>query len=348
MGHLSAQSQSERFSFRLPQRREFRFEGKLSQWRAAAQPHWLRAWAVDGSTNSVEFGDCVVLQLQPGASLDSVVRGRTLELSRVVSSNVFILQAPNAVVAALEASRLAALPGVLAGYPIIRQEVSLDGLYAARPNDPHFPPQLANVIGQWYLENRDTTNGAVLGPDLNVRGAWPYTRGEGVTLAIADTGIEPTHRELTNALAGAPHRNFANGSNSPAPLFRNCSWAHGTECAGLAVAAANNAFGMAGVAPGAKVAGWGIFTNASPRLVSDDRVMDMFIYAPTVVGVQSHSWTHVGIRQLGLTTLENIGIEIAVQGGRFGRGAVLVRPAGNDRGSLANANDDAYCSDPRV
>jgi len=348
-GQLNAQTQSERCSFRLPQRRDFHFEGKFSELRTeAARSHWLKAWEADGSTNWVEFGDCVVLQLQPGASLKSIAKVRALELSRVVSSNVFILQAPNAVVAALEASRLAALPGVVAGYPIIRQEVSLDGLYAARPNDPHFPPQLANVIGQWNLENRDVTNGAVLGPDLNVRGAWPYTRGEGVTLAIADSGIEATHRELTNALAGTPHRNFANSSNSPAPSFRNGRWAHGTECAGLAVAAANNAFGMAGVAPGAKVAGWVIFTNDPPRLVSDDRVIDMFVYAPTVVGVQSHSWTHVGTRQLGLTTLENIGIEIAVQGGRFGRGAVLVRPAGNDRAILANANDDAYCSDPRV
>jgi subtilisin family serine protease len=347
--HGSAQAQSEGFCFRLPQRREFHFEGKLSQMQSAArQPQWLRAWATDGSTNSVEFGDRVVLQLQPGASLDSVVRGQSLKLSRTVSSNVFILQAPNAVVAVLEARRLSAAPGVVAGYPIVRQEVSLDGLYAARPNDPHFPPQLANVSSQWYLENRDTTNGAVLGPDLNVRGAWPYTRGEGVTLAIADSGIEATHQDLTNALADAPHRNFANGSNNPAPLFRNGAWAHGTECAGLAAAAADNAFGMAGVAPGAKVAGWVIFTNSSPRLVSDDRLMEMFAYAPTVVGVQSHSWTHVGIRQLGLTTLENIGIEMAVQSGRFGRGVVLLRSAGNDRGSLANANDDAYCSDPRV
>ncbi|HEU0009525.1 MAG TPA: S8 family serine peptidase [Verrucomicrobiae bacterium] len=349
-GQLSAQTPSERLCFRLPQRREFRFESKLSQLQpAASRPHWLRAWAMDGSTNSVEFGDRVVLQLQPGASLDSVVRGQSLKLSRTVSSNVFILQAPNAVVAALEASRLSAAPGVAAGYPIIRQEVSLDGLYAARPNDPHFPPQLGTTIGQWNQENRDVTNGAVLGPDLNVRGAWPYTRGEGVTIAIADTGIEISHRELTNAAAGAPHLNFADLSNDPTPTqFTNSSWAHGTECAGLAVAAANNAFGMAGVAPGAKVAGWVIFTNDSPRLVSDERLHDMFVYASNVVGVQSHSWTHPGRRQRGLTTLENLGIESAVSDGRFGRGAVLLRPSGNDREILANANDDAYCSDPRV
>jgi len=50
--HVSAQSQSERFYFRLPQRREFHFEGKLSQMQSAArQPQWLRAWAMDGSTN---------------------------------------------------------------------------------------------------------------------------------------------------------------------------------------------------------------------------------------------------------------------------------------------------------
>jgi subtilisin family serine protease len=322
----------------------------LSERRAAeAQEHWLEAQPDDGSTNTVEFGDQVVLELAPGTKLDSLVKGKSLALSRTVSSNIFLLQAPNAVAAAREAARLADAPGVRASYPIIRQAVALDGLFSARPNDPHYPPQLANVVSEWHLENRDTTNGAVLGPDLNVRAAWAYTRGEGVTIAIGDTGIELPHRDLTNRTIGAPHRNFGTGLSNATPFTTNATWAHGTECAGLAAAESDNAFGMAGVAPRAKLAGWVVFTNTtSLRLVSDDRLMDMFQYASNIVDVQNHSWTHVPLRLSGLTTLENLGMENAVQFGRRGRGTVIVRPAGNDRSRLASPNDDGYCNDPRV
>ena len=244
---------------------------------------------------------------------------------------------------------MADLPGVTASYPVMRQEVSLDGLYAARPNDPHFTPSFAGVVGQWYLENRDQTNGTRLGPDLNVRAAWPISRGEGITIAIGDTGVEVMHRDLTNRAFGAPHHNFSTDSANPAPFMTSSPWAHGTECAGLVSAEGGNAFGMTGVAPQSSVAGWVIFANTSnQRLVGDDKLMEMFTFATNTVSVQNHSWTHTGLRQLGLTTLENIGIENAVRSGRDGRGVVMVRPAGNDRQQLASANDDAYCSDPRV
>lgn len=342
--------QPERVKFRLPQQAAYRFAGGLSERRAATAPErWLEAHPDDGSTNTVEFGDQVVLELAPGVKLDSLVKGRALSVARAVTTNVFLLQAPNAVAAAREAARLADAPGVRASYPIIRQPASLDGLFAPAPNDPHYPPQLANVHSQWNFENRDTTNGAVLGPDLNVRAAWAYTRGEGMTIAIGDTGIETAHRELTNRMAGAPHRNFGTGTSNPAPFSTSSTWAHGTECAGLVAAETDNAFGMAGVAPRARLAGWVVFTNTtSLRLVSDDRLMDMFQFASNVVSVQNHSWTHTPLRLSGLTTLENIGMESAIQSGRHGRGSIIVRPAGNDRSRLASPNDDGYCNDPRV
>ena len=345
---VSGQSEPGHLRFRLPYEVAFRFEDETLP-AARAPGRWLRAWADEGSAHSVEFGDRLVLQLAPGTSLETITDGTALTLSRQVTSNVFILQAPNAADAAREACRIAALPGVTASYPVMRQEVSLAGLYAPPPNDPHFPALFAGVVGQWNLENRDTSTGRRLGPDLNVRAAWPYTRGEGITIAIGDTGVEVAHRDLTNRAAGAPHRNFSTGTDSPAPLSADSISAHGTECAGLAAAEGDNGFGMAGVAPRSRLAGWVVFTNSSRLLlVGDDKLMEMFQYASNAVDVQSHSWTHTGLGLLGLTTLENIGIENAVRHGRHGRGVVIVHPAGNDRQQLASPNDDAYCSDPRV
>ena len=50
--------------------------------------------------------------------------------------------------AAQAAQVLAGRPEVLAGYPVMRWRVELNGAYAFKPNDPYF-------YVQWYLEHRD-------------------------------------------------------------------------------------------------------------------------------------------------------------------------------------------------
>jgi hypothetical protein len=50
----------------------------------------------------------------------------------------------------------------------------------------------------------------------------------------------------------------------------------------------------------------------------------------------------------GPTALEQVGLSNALTLGRGGLGVVMVRAAGNDRRNAANANDDGYCSDPRI
>ena len=335
------------FEFRLPQRESFRLEADELRAASSTPPQeWLRARSANDADDVVELSSRVVIQVASNTPLASLIDGHPLRLARTVRSNLFILQAPDARTAAREAARLAGKPGVTASYPVMRRMAQLEGLYGAAPNDPHFPPQLGNTIGQWYLENRNVTNGASLGPDLNVRAAWPYTRGESVTLAVADLGIEMAHRDLTNQLAGAPHRNFNNGSTNAGPLGTSAAHAHGTECAGLAAATGNNGFGMSGVAPAAQLASWVVFSNAT-RLVTDEQLMDMYPFASNIVDVQSHSWNRGGLRQTGPSLLELAGIEDAIDFGRDGKGVVMVRAAGNDRARGANANDD-YPSDPRA
>src|SRR5438034_5601583 len=161
------------FYFRFPQPATYRLEESAAFRPAAgAKVEWLRGWLANGSTNFVEFGSRVVLQLPSTNSLARLLAGSPLRLSRVVSGNVLILQAPDAPSAAREAGRLAAQPEVLASYPVVRQAAALHGPYAPQPGDRYF-------IYQEYLEQRDNY-GTVTGADLNVRAAWPYTRGAGV------------------------------------------------------------------------------------------------------------------------------------------------------------------------
>lgn len=323
---------------RLPQPVVFHLDAAQAKALAGVDTNgWVRAQAGNDAEAVVEFGPRMVLQLRNPGDLRGLIGESSLRLARMADAATFILQAPDPRTALREAQRLSALPGVRACYPVLRQRGELHGPYAYQPAETLFN-------WQWNFENR-SANGASAGMDINVRAAWPFSQGKGVTIAVADTGIDMAHYELTARLAGAPHHNFASGNDDAGPVTLASTGAHGTEVAGLAAASLNNGR-MVGVAPQASLASWVIFhTNLS--LATDEELMDMFQYRSDVVGVENHSWGHVGQGLKPLTALEDIGISNAVEHGRSGRGVVLVRSAGNDRASGASCNDDNYQNDPR-
>jgi subtilisin family serine protease len=106
----------------------------------------------------------------------------------------------------------------------------LDGIVRATltPNDPLYPQQ-------W---NASQPSDADIDLDL----AWDVSTGSpGVIIAILDTGCDYNHPDLAGALL--PGFNFiANNNNA------QDDHGHGTSCAGIAAARANNGIGIAGVA----------------------------------------------------------------------------------------------------
>ena len=82
---------------------------------------------------------------------------------------------------------------------------------------------------------------------VNAAAAWSSTQGEGVKVAVIDTGIDPTHPDLRPNLAG--------GFNALDPA-KPGAWAddqgHGTHVAGT-IAAVRDGRGVAGVAPKARL-----------------------------------------------------------------------------------------------
>jgi subtilisin family serine protease len=76
--------------------------------------------------------------------------------------------------------------------------------------------------------------------------AWSVSRGEGVIIAIVDTGVKLSHPDLKDKLL--PGLNLAR-PGAPA----DDEHGHGTLIAGVSAAATNNGIGMASVAPDAKV-----------------------------------------------------------------------------------------------
>ena len=97
------------------------------------------------------------------------------------------------------------------------------------PNDPLF-------TNQWHHNNVQTAT------------AWDIAQGEGVTVAILDTGVN-RHEDLT--WSAVPAKNFhfsATDVNDVTDVY-----GHGTQVAGTAAATGNNAVGVAGIAPKALV-----------------------------------------------------------------------------------------------
>jgi subtilisin family serine protease len=81
---------------------------------------------------------------------------------------------------------------------------------------------------------------------MDVADAHPLSRGEGVKVAIIDTGADIQHPDLHGSIAGAA--NFVDADD--AQFLRD---RHGTEVAGVIAAVANNREGIVGVAPGARL-----------------------------------------------------------------------------------------------
>lgn len=80
---------------------------------------------------------------------------------------------------------------------------------------------------------------------LNIQKVWQKTQGEGVTIAVIDTGCDLDHPDLESNLL--PGKNFINPKKQPVD-----DNGHGTHVAGT-IAAINNGQGMVGVAPKAKI-----------------------------------------------------------------------------------------------
>lgn len=203
----------------------------------------------------------------------------------------------------------------------------LDGVYgddrayldATRPMAMRALPTDPNFSSQWHLRN--TLNPIA---DANVEGAWNngYT-GQGVVIGIVDGGVETSHPDLNDNYNSTASQ--TGGSSS-----------HGTSCAGVAAAEANNGRGGVGAAYDAEWAK--LYYGGSSTNVA------AFGHRNDINDIKSNSWGPFDNGTISyLTSSERSAFESAIATGRGGLGEVFAWAAGNG-GTSDRVEYDPYAS----
>lgn len=114
----------------------------------------------------------------------------------------------------------------------------------AIPADPDFGEQ-------WQWSNAGEKSGTV-GADVGAAGAWDYTHGEGIRVAVIDNGFDAQHEDFKGGVSR--HSGYFDGGGSFRQGTKGMpSQSHGTFCAGLVGARRNNQRGGVGAAPDCEI-----------------------------------------------------------------------------------------------
>ncbi|MFQ9317599.1 S8 family peptidase [Dysgonomonas mossii] len=178
-------------------------------------------------------------------------------------------------------------------------EPDIIGNLAVNTNDTYFSKQ-------WNLSGSNS---------INWVSAYALTQGENVKVAIIDKGIEQLHPDLANVL---PAYDLVEGWWYATNIYGE----HGTACAGIIGATANNNKGIAGIAPKVAIQSYahnfGTQPNAGQQLASG------IALASGSADVISCSWG--GPTNSFITDA----IRYNAGWGRNGKGTVVVFATGND------------------
>lgn len=166
----------------------------------------------------------VLVMPNPGLSegeLAKIVGPEGGKAKKLTSSGLYMVELPGNASEKAIAARLAHNPHL--------KFAELD-----RAVEPSFVPNDPYLGSQWHTAR------------INAPAAWDVAAGAGVTIAIADTGVEATHPDLANQLVAG--YNFHDGNTNTSPVT-----GHGTWVSGAAAATLNNGVGVAAVAGGARI-----------------------------------------------------------------------------------------------
>jgi len=205
------------------------------------------------------------------------------------------------------------------------------------PNDPLFP-------NQWHLLNIGQEVGnpdlqdlfGVAGEDINVAPVWNmgYT-GEGILVAVLDSGVELFHPDLTGNIHPTLRFNALTGTSNASPNYFDPSGFHGTAVAGLIAAVWNNEEGGTGVAPNATLVPIRLGLGPFEPLSFDQFAIAFQYVVQNDIDITNNSWGPNHESNRSATPLTPEELEILRNSAIFGRdglGIIHVFASGNDAG----------------
>ena len=200
----------------------------LAAGALSAAPEPVAAQSAQANANSKTFRWVVgraLVQPRAGLSeqeLDKILRGHNARrVKHIRELNVYIVEMPP------QADDVAAVRRLAGNRHLKFAQVDRALEPTLLPNDPYY----ANA---WHL------------PKIGAPAAWDSSVGDGVTIAILDSGVDGTHPDLGPQMV--PGWNFFDNNNVTADVY-----GHGTKVAGAASAASNNSTGVAAVSWRAKI-----------------------------------------------------------------------------------------------
>ena len=184
---------------------------------------------------------------------------------------------------------------------------------------------------QWHLNNTgqypDNTGqypgGA--GQDINVEGVWETTMGEGVNVAVVDSGVDFRHEDLIDNILTERYHDYA------PEVARHPSEYHATAVAGL-IAASDNIIGVRGVAPRATIYSYRVLAPSEEgvRPVTDADRANAMVRHLGDTAVSNNSWGYPDNATLHFADRAwEMAIERGVKEGYGGKGVFYVWAAGN-------------------
>lgn len=181
------------------------------------------------------------------------------------------------------------------------------------PNDTYFK-------NQWGLANAGLIIGGKAGTatnDINIESAWDVTKGNGVKVAVIDTGIDMNHPDLSGKVVA--QKVFTTTSIDD-------KFGHGTHVAGVIAANTNNSQGIAGVCPDCKL--------LVAKAMNDSGLGSNSVLAQAIIWATDNGAKVINMSEGGS---ENAQVQAEAVGYAWEKGSIVIAAAGNN-----NSNAQFY------
>uniref|UniRef100_A0A8C7DRQ9 Proprotein convertase subtilisin/kexin type 5a n=1 Tax=Oncorhynchus kisutch TaxID=8019 RepID=A0A8C7DRQ9_ONCKI len=177
---------------------------------------------------------------------------------------------------------------------------------------------------------------------MNIEGAWRRGHtGKGVVVSILDDGIEREHPDLRPNFDPFASYDFNGNDDDPTPRYDSSNDnSHGTKCAGMVAAAANNSQCTVGISFNARIGGIRMLDGDVTDIVEAQSLS----FRQQHIDIYSASWgpEDDGRTVEGPGPLARLALDNGIRTGRKGRGSIFVWASGNGGRSRDHCSCDGY------